>query len=169
MTLPDVTPLETPRLILRLPQESDWPAYRAYRLSSRSTLIGADEELAWTHFAAFFGHWLLRGFGRFIAVDRVTGLAIGHFGPFRPAGQAENELTWTLWDVAHQGRGLALEAAQAVRDHAFVTLGWPSAVSYIEPGNLRSQALAGRLGAVRDPSDGTACDVWRHHPQGTLE
>jgi RimJ/RimL family protein N-acetyltransferase len=160
--------LSTARLTLRPPEAADWPAYRAYRLSPRSTIPDADEEIIWTLFAAFFGHWALRGFGRFIAVRRDTGAAIGHFGPFFPAGHPERELTWTLWDAACEGQGYAAEAAAACRDHAFAALGWETAVSYIAPGNTRSQALAARLGAAPDPAaplpPGGGVQVWRHHP-----
>lgn len=153
--------IETARLTLRRPEPGDWLAYRAYRLSARST-GPMDEPAAWTHFAAFFGHWALRGFGRFVAVLRATGAPVGHFGPFHPEGQAERELTWTLWDPALEGRGYAFEAAAAVRDHAFGTLGWETAVSYITTGNTRSERLAARLGAVIDP------DAPRHFPDLTV-
>lgn len=155
--------IDTARLTLRRPEDSDWPAYRAYRLSARST-APMSEGAAWTHFAAFFGHWTLRGFGRFIAT--LHGRPIGHFGPFFPAGHPERELTWTLWDATLQGQGYAFEAAQAVRDHAFGPLGWTTAVSYIDPANARSQTLAARLGAVRDLTAanpyGDTTQVWRH-------
>ena len=158
--------LSTPRLTLRPPQDSDWPAYRAYRLSSRSTVVAEDKGMIWGMFAALFGHWDIRGFGRFIALDRQTAQPIGHFGSFRPAGHPENELTWTVWDAAHEGRGLALEAASATRDHAFADLGWTTAVSYVDPANSRSQALAARLGAVRDAGAAmppySTFEVWRH-------
>jgi RimJ/RimL family protein N-acetyltransferase len=159
--------LETHRLILRRPEAADWPAYLAYRLSDRSTVTGDDEAVAWTMFAAIFGHWTLRGFGRFIAVRRDTGAPIGHFGPHHPEGQAEPELTWTLWDATLEGRGWAFEAAAAARDHAFSTLAWPTAVSYIVAGNDRSARLAARLGATPDPLAARhlpQLTVWRHHP-----
>jgi RimJ/RimL family protein N-acetyltransferase len=152
MTLPLSPVIQTERLILRPPVEADWPAYRAYRRSSRSTVApatGADD-MSWMLFAAFFGHWTLRGFGRFIITLRDDGRAIGHCGPLLPEGHPEPELTWTLWDGACEGRGLAFEAASAARDHAFATLGWTTAVSYIDPANQRSIALAHRLGARRD-------------------
>lgn len=159
--------IETDRLILRAPQEGDWPAYRDYRMSARST-TGAIREVGeiWGMFAAFFGHWTLRGYGRFIAVLRTDGTPVGHFGPYFPEGHPERELTWTLWHADREGRGYAFEAATAVGNHLFGPLGWVSAVSYIEPGNLRSQALARRLGAVleldaTDPYHG-ATQIWRH-------
>ncbi len=163
--------IETARLILRLPEPGDWPAYRDYRLSPRSS-IGAVPHVShvWTLFSAFFGHWALRGFGRFIATLRDTRRPVGHFGPFFPEGHPERELTWTLWDPALEGQGLAFEAAAATRAHAFGTLGWASAVSYIDPANTRSQALAARLGAAQDRAApnpyGDATQVWRHRNGG---
>lgn len=158
--------IDTVRLTLRQPLASDWPAYRDYRRSGRSTNQPMPEGEAWTHFAAFFGHWALRGFGRFIATLKTTGQPIGHFGPFFPEGHPERELTWTLWLPGLEGQGYAHEAAVAVRDHAFGPLGWTSAVSYIDPANARSQQLAARLGAVRDPAArnpyGDATQIWRH-------
>ena len=164
--------IDTARLTLRQPEATDWPAYRAYRLSSRSSTGSAmPEGEAWTNFAAFFGHWHLRGFGRFVATLTETGRSIGHFGPFFPEGHPERELTWTLWAPELEGQAYALEAAYAVRDHAFGRLGWTSAVSYIDPANLRSQRLAARLGAVHDRAAanpyGDATQIWRHQPQMT--
>lgn len=149
IALPASPVIETARLTLRPPAPQDWPSYRAYRMTQRSTLRMGEGE-AWTHFAAFFGHWALRGFGRFAVTLRATGQAIGHVGPFRPEGHPESEITWTLWSPAVEGQGLALEAATAARDHAFGVLGWDTAVSYIDPANSRSIRLAERLGAVLD-------------------
>lgn len=163
--------LHTPRLMLRLVEEADWPAYRAYRLSPRSTVhadAGADgESVARAMFDGFAAHWAWHGFGRFIMVDRATGDPIGHVGPFLGEGNPEREITWTLWSPAHEGKGFAFEGAEAARRHAFATLGWTTAVSYIAPGNLRSTRLALRLGAVPDATaerpgyDATAL-VFRH-------
>lgn len=163
--------LTTDRLVLRPARDADFPAYRDYRRSARSTVPEGDEGMIWTHFAAFPGHWALRGFGRFVIEERATGMAIGHAGPFRPAGWPEGELTWTLWSQAHEGKGLAFEAAEAARDHAFRDLGWTTAVSYIAATNLRSIRLAERLGAVRDPAAQAPCGhdtvVFRHtRPEG---
>lgn len=162
--------LTTERMTLRAPQSADWPAYRAYRLSDRSTLTGAQrtEAVARAHFEEFFHHWQHRGFGRFVMVDKASGTAIGHVGPFEPEGHPERELTWTLWSAAHEGKGFAFEAAAAARHHAFDGLGWPTAVSYIVPGNQRSQRLAERLGARLDhaapaPAYDGGCLVYRHH------
>lgn len=43
-------------------------------------------------------------------------------------------------------RGLATEAALAVRDHAFTALDKPRVVSLIRPANIPSQGVAAKLG-----------------------
>ena len=158
--------LNTERLTLRPPVAEDWAAYKAYRHSPRSTLPdGLAPGEIWTHFAAFFGHWQLRGFGRFIMVETTTRRAIGHVGPYFPDDWQEPELTWTLWHKDFEGRGLAYEAALAARTHAYHHLGWKTAVSYIDGSNSRSIALANRLGAQlerTDPGKIRPFDVYRH-------
>lgn len=58
------------------------------------------------------------------------------------------------------------EAAVALRDWAFAELGLPSLVSYFDPANVRSIAVAERLGAVRDdnaPRQDPEDVVYRHY------
>ncbi len=91
---------------------------------------------------------------------------LGMAGPWFPEGWPEREIGWTLWAAEAEGKGYAREAAVAARDHAFRDLGWDTAVSYIDPENTRSIALAERLGARRDdaarhPGD-EPCLVYRH-------
>jgi RimJ/RimL family protein N-acetyltransferase len=66
-----------------------------------------------------------------------------------------------------EGRGLMTEAARAIRDWAFGPRGLPMLVSYIDPANTRSIALAERLGGRRDPHaptpHGKPMGVWRIH------
>lgn len=146
--------LETQRLILRAPEAGDYPAWESFYLSPRATFIGGGPELdagrAWRAFAALVGHWALRGYGVFALVDRRTGQAIGGCGPWFPELWPEREISWTLWRAKDEGQGFMTEAAQAVLPYAFDVLNWQSAVSYIDPANARSAALAERLGAVRD-------------------
>ena len=165
--------LTTDRLVLRMPEEADWPFYRAYRLVARSTLPVEMryDAVAREHFDGFAAHWAWRGFGRFIMVHRATAEPIGHVGPFEPQGHPEREITWTLWSAAHEGKGYAYEGARAARDHAFGALGWPTAVSYIVTDNARSQRLAERLGAVADRQAASPYTppgwVYRHIAGGT--
>lgn len=142
--------LKTARLALRAPQATDWPAFRAYRQSSRTAFAGGPkkEHEAAEQFASFFGHWVLRGFGRLIAEDRQTGQPLGHFGPMQWADDDEVELTWSLWTADAEGRGLATEAARAMRDWAFGPLGLSQARAEVHADNVASHAIARRLGGT---------------------
>lgn len=140
--------LATARLILRGPQATDWPAFRDYRQSARTSFTGGPKKphQAAEQFASFFGHWVLRGFGRLIAEERSTGAAIGHFGPMQWEDDGEVELTWSLWTDAAEGRGLATEGAVAMRDWAFGALGLRGAIAAVHRDNGASHAIARRLG-----------------------
>ena len=162
--------LETERLVLRAPQAGDWPAWRAMMQTDRSEFIrspgGFQEDQAWRGFSQI-GHSPAR-LGPVVFTRKGTP-PLGATGPWYPAGWAERELGWSVWSEAAEGQGYAFEAARAARDYAIHTLGWNTAVSYINPANARSIALAERLGAVLDPAaalpdlpdwDGTL--VFRH-------
>ncbi len=166
--------LTTARLNLVPPAAAHVLAYQAFIASDRAAQRGwsALPHEAWRNFAAILGHTVLRGFGPFVGQDRETGRPIGIFGPWWPEGQAEREIKWTIFDSADEGKGLAAEAARACLTHAFTTLGWSTAVSYIADDNARSAALALRLGALQDGTwttpRGTTLRVFRHlPPKGT--
>ena len=64
-----------------------------------------------------------------------------------------------------EGHGYATEAAAAMRDWAFETLNLTTLVSYFDPQNGRSIAVATRLGAVLDdaaPRQDAEDLVFRH-------
>lgn len=145
--------LETERLVLRAPRAADWPVFRDYRSSPRTVYAGGakKEQQAAEQFAAFFGHWVMRGFGRLIAEDRATGLPIGHFGPMQWEDDAQPELTWSLWTAAAEGRGLATEAATAMQGWVFGPLGLTSARAEVHRDNAASHAIARRLGGRLAP------------------
>lgn len=140
--------LETERLVLRAPHTSDWPVFRAYRASDRTQFAGGPkpEHQAAEQFASFWGHWLLRGFGRLIAEERSTRQPVGHFGPMQWADADEVEFTWSLWTAAAEGRGLAFEAASALRRWCFGTLGLSCAVASVHADNAASHTIARKLG-----------------------
>ena len=166
-----MTTLETQRMRLVMPGAAHVAAHTAFLTSARAEALGwrVMPHEAWRNFAAITGHHVLRGFGAFVAESRDDGRAVGIFGPWRPEGQPENEIMWSVWSAADEGRGYAFEAGRAVLDHAFGVLGWQTAVSYIAFGNERSAALARRLGAVEDgiwtTPRGTEVQVFRH-PKG---
>ena len=80
------------------------------------------------------------------------------------------EIGWMVLPEA-EGRGIAAEAARALRDWAYATQGWTTLVSHVHPENARSIRLAERLGARLDPSaphpEDDPCLVYRHPgPEG---
>lgn len=167
--------LHTARLTLRAPQSSDWPAWRDFAASDRARFVGGpiDEAKAWRAFGHVIGMWVLRGYGSFVFTRTGSNDPMGMCGPWHPADWPEAELGWTVWDPQAEGQGFAFEAVQAARTHAFTTLGWSTAVSYIDPDNNRSIALALRLGAIMDPTAATPSFdhptlVYRHLPPAVL-
>ena len=164
--------LRTARLVLRAPNAADWPAFRDFTRDDRSRFVRAAEmtdEMAWRGFGHVIGHWVLRGFGMFIVTEQGQDAGLGMVGPWMPEGWPEPEIGWSMWTAGVEGRGYAFEAAEAARDWVWQTLGWTRFVSYIDPANTRSQALARRLGCTVDPGapypGDEAVQVWRH-PEG---
>jgi [ribosomal protein S5]-alanine N-acetyltransferase len=148
ITLSNVPVLETARLILRGPQAADWPRFLDYRRSDRTAFTGGPltEQKAAEQFASFFGHWVMRGFGRLIAEERVTGLPLGHFGLMQWQDGAEPELTWSLWTAEAEGRGIATEAARAMAGWVFGALGLTTARAEVHRDNAASHSIARGLG-----------------------
>ncbi|MEL7089644.1 MAG: GNAT family N-acetyltransferase [Pseudomonadota bacterium] len=166
-----ITTLETERLILRKPDHRDLDAFIAFYGSERARYVGGPEDpaKAWRRFACVVGHWDLHGFGMFAVQPKTSTQAVGSIGGWYPGGWPEQEIGWLIWSEAVEGTGIAYEAAKVVQAHVFHDLGWANAVSYIDPANARSCALAERLGAQLDP-DARAphdmgpdeCLVYRH-------
>lgn len=142
--------LTTDRLTLRPPQEADFPAMLAFNDSPRAGFVGGgrDRQWVWRGLLANIGLWALRGYG-FYSVDTKAGDFVGRVGVIYHDGWDEPELAWHLYD-GFEGQGYALEAALAARAdyHARITRQPP--ISYIDVTNSRSEALAQRLGAVRE-------------------
>ncbi|WP_082899112.1 GNAT family N-acetyltransferase [Sulfitobacter sp. EhC04] len=144
--------LDTDRLILRGPAESDFePLAEFFADPERSIGFGGPipRDQAWRWFAGLIGHWHLRGYGFWTVTDRHRGDALGICGIWFPEGWPEPELGWVMFKSA-EGKGIAFEAAKAVRRHAYEVMGFTTMTSNIVPGNTRSIALAERLGAVHE-------------------
>lgn len=157
--LTDSPVLTTERLVIRAPQAGDEAYMIPFATSARASWIGGGADCsagkAWRIFSIIAGHWVIRGYGSFIYCDREDGRPIGSAGPWFPGDWPEQELGWTVWDAADEGKGLAHEAMLAIRAYTFETLGWKTAVSYIAHGNHRSRALAERLGCTLDETAAT--------------
>ncbi len=146
--------LQTSRLTLRRPVPTDWEAFHAFMMSDRATAFGSHGNLgrAFRSFLSELGHWEMFGVGMFAVTMRDDDRAIALVGPWTPPDWPEREVGWMVLDANSEGRGIAREAAEAALAYAWTTLGWNTVVSYIDEGNVRSRALAERLGAVIDPA-----------------
>jgi RimJ/RimL family protein N-acetyltransferase len=146
MNVPELT---TPRLRLRMLQESDFEQYAAIhedpevtRFTTRSVLGRLD---AWRHLAMIAGHWHLRGFGMWGVEELETGHLVGRVGFYQPATWPDFELGWTIgrnwW-----GKGYASEAARRCLTHAFDDLHRDHVISLIDPANIASIRVAEAIG-----------------------
>lgn len=154
-----MTQLRTARLLLRTWRPED---------EAPMTAINRDPEVqrylnrpvSEAALAAFHGilveHWERHGFGLFAVESREPadrGALLGFAGiaypTFLPEVAQRPEIGWRLARTAW-GRGLATEAALAVRDHAFGTLGLRELISIIHPDNTRSIRVAEKLGMARE-------------------
>jgi len=143
--------LMTERLVLRGPEASDFAAVACFFADeTRSSGFGGplDRTEAWRWFASMIGHWALHGYGFWMA-DSKDGQTVGMVGIWYPEGWPEPELGWVMFENG-EGSGYSFEAAEAIRMHAYKTLGFKTLSSNIFPGNIRSVALAERLGAVHE-------------------
>ncbi|WP_245615411.1 GNAT family N-acetyltransferase [Muricoccus aerilatus] len=152
MTAPSIPTLMTHRLILRAPTEADFPAYAAFLSSARTRGMGGPygTRAAWGLFCHEVAGWTLHGHGALMVDLRATGECVGQVGISHGPLYPEKELGWLIYD-GHEGRGYAAEAATVLRDWAHEALGLDSLVSYVDPKNARSIALAERIGATVDP------------------
>lgn len=169
MPLP-IPVLETERLILREPREADFPAMLTFNDSPRASFVGGgrDRQWVWRGLLANIGHWALRGYGLF-SVDTKHGEFIGRIGMIYHDGWDEPELGWHLFD-GYEGQGYAVEAARAARADYHARISPKPPISYIDPENPRSEALARSLGATPDREAevfGKLIRIWRHPaPEG---
>ena len=167
MTTFTIPTLETERLILRAPRESDFEAEIAFFATEASRFVGGPKKPheTWRLMATVIGHWALRGYGFWGLEDKETNTYLGRVGLWFPQGWLEREIGWALMPTA-TGKGYATEAALAAREYAYETLGWDTAISQIDPENEPSKAVARRVGAsfeqmYNDPEFGDI-EVWRH-------
>ena len=166
--------LKTERLVLRGPRLSDFPTFAEVTCSSRSVHIGGpmDRDTAWSEFTGMVATWLLHGHGAWTIEDAASFDIQGFVLLGLEPGDHEVELGYILTESA-EGKGIAAEAATAVRDWAAQELGLTGLVSYIDHGNVHSVRLAERLNAARDLSAEKHFDdkvyVYRHPASGARQ
>ena len=109
-----------------------------------------DETESWFRRLAF-DSYTNHGFGLWAVVGRKSGALLGDCGITLQETSAglEPEIGYHLWRD-HWGKGYAVEAATACRDHALQTLGLARIVSVVRPDNIPSQRVAGRVHRRRE-------------------
>lgn len=146
-TAPVIT---TARLRLRGHTLADLDALCDLFETDRACFMGGPvpRKEAWRWLASEVGMWEMMGHGAW-GVETRDGEFLGQVGLLKPPHFPEVELGWTLLEKA-EGKGYAFEAALAAQHWAWEQ-GFETLVSYIDPANARSIALAKRLGAMFDP------------------
>ena len=171
--MPVIPTLETARLILRGPTRDDFAPFAAFYASDRAAFVGGplEAEASWRMLAMEIGHWVLKGYGRWSVIERNSGAVVGMIGPFCPEGWPEPEIGWDLY-TGHEGKGYATEAGLAARNYAYDILGWDTAISLVKPANVKSAAVAKRLGARHDGQFTHVrhglMDIYRHPAPGEV-
>lgn len=150
--------LETPRLVLRDKRPADFEFIASlYADPDVMRWIGDGRTFARDEVEARFARVLeiesAPGHERWDAFKilerKSDGVALGQAGTLRCEidGLPEVEIGWWLAPFAW-GHGYATEAALALRDYAFATLALDHLSVVLLPVNLRSVAVARRIGAV---------------------
>ena len=160
--------VETERLILRPWKNEDFEDYAAYFADADlARFVGGqmDRPKAWRLMACIIGHRVLRGYGFWATEEKETGDFTGCVGLWFPEGWPEPEMGYWLMPQKW-GKGYATEAGAASRDYAYQKLGFTTLVSYIDPANEASKAVARRLGAHLEKTipllDCGPHEVYRH-------
>jgi RimJ/RimL family protein N-acetyltransferase len=150
--------LETERMVLRRMKMADVdnlmgifsnPEAMRYYPATKSR----EEAEAWVRWT--LGSYRDHGFGQWVAILKDSGEFAGQCGLSvqEVEGKQEVEIGY-LFLRRFWGRGLATEAARAVRDYGFA-LGYQRLVSLIDPQNLASRRVAERTGLTLDK------EVWK--------
>jgi RimJ/RimL family protein N-acetyltransferase len=161
--------IRTQRLILRPFRREDFALFVELYTTERSRHIGGprNPDQVWSGFIDSAGHWSIMGFGGWAVDLAATGQCIGEVAISQPPVYPETELGWVLFE-GFEGFGYATEAAQAAQEFAWSVVRPASLVSYIDPANPRSIAVAQRLGGTRDPAAPTPNNdptlVYRYQP-----
>jgi RimJ/RimL family protein N-acetyltransferase len=155
-----MAPIETPRLLLRLPEVSDAGPFMAIMwdpevvANKQVTLVEepGDIELARKKTSSLIDHWQSRGYGLWTVVDKASGEVIGTVGLQKWKGWPDAELAW----VIHRdwwGRGLASEAASAALAWAWANTTLDHIISIINVNDTRSMKVATKVGEQFERAD----------------
>ena len=81
--------LETDRLLLRFPRESDFEEYAKICADPEVMRFLGGQPMtvleAWRHMAFVIGHWYFRGYGQWVVEEKASGRLVGRIGFTNPA------------------------------------------------------------------------------------
>ena len=144
---------ETKRLTIRLLAEPDVPVLASIWSDPQVTHYMGGPRVFEELCSGFTQDLLTKPpkFDLWPVVERSSGIVIGHCGllPKTVDGGDEVELVYVI-AAAFWGRGYATEAAMAIRDCAFRSLGAARLVSLIDPLNRASEKVAEKVGMKFD-------------------
>ena len=158
--------IETKRPTLLDNLESDPHATHDYLSKDRMSFITGpfDDVGTWRTRLASLGHWQLCGFGFWHSKHRESGKMAGTVSFLHHLDWPETELGWNMHHD-FEGAGLAHDATLIVQPSGETHLNITCVISYLDPANTRSAALAKRLGATFVKTHFLSeyeCHVYRH-------
>ena len=154
-------PVETPRLVLRVPELADaetfigifWDPEVVERKQVTLTDPPGGLELATKNTSAMLRQWELRGYGQWSVVEKATGAVIGCVGFYHPQTPWPGvDLGWLI-HRSRWGNGLASEAAHAALEWAWAHTRVDRVISLIAPDDLRSIRIATKIGERFERAD----------------
>jgi RimJ/RimL family protein N-acetyltransferase len=143
--------LESERLRFRKFRESDFPSLLAVHNDPLTKSVYGEMSPGdvWRRIAMGLGHWQLRGFGPFALEHKDAGRYVGACGLWFPEGWQDIEIGYSIAPEFRK-QSYASEAVRRVREHGYKDRGFTKLVSYIQPSNIGSQAVAKSVGAIAD-------------------
>lgn len=165
--MPDIPIIETERLILRAPLDSDAAAYEAFFMDGEaSAFYGGplSRSASRQKLTRDQKHWHMRGYGKWALQRKDTGEIAGCCGIVWPEGWPRSELTWWI-GTSSRRMGFAKEASLAAIEYGYAVLKWEFVETHMKDDNLAAKALTLALGgekkAREDFPDGFTRDIYK--------
>jgi RimJ/RimL family protein N-acetyltransferase len=151
----EIPTLETELLHLRAHRLEDYPRCAALWSDEGVTRyineLPLTAEEVWSRLLRYVGHWMLLGFGYWVAEEKRTGEFLGEVGfaslkrMIHPALDDTPEAGW-VFSTSSRGRGFATEAVRAILGWGQMHFRTPTSVCLVHPDNTPSLRLAAKVG-----------------------